>query len=357
MCIASVYSRDNKLLVIYTQGLDTHSAFGQSPDALVTVKFCLVGGKPLPVAWSRRNLHACYLPSAPPRGTRVTLITAQQVQLPSEAQVVLSLHATRKHQVCAMTQIKSEAKYVRDCVDYHHRLGVSLMLINDNNSTDDLDHVLLNFSKDVVLKVDWPWQKSQAQAYSFARVLLERSCEWVFFMDLDQYVYTTEPLGAMFAGFNDSIAQVCLYSKQFHHSGLVKCPTAAPPLVYTYLEGISPSPNCATRISQASLVSHIHMFGLRARAGKTVLLTVDQGKWFSHYSTRCWEDYRAKFFKGRNGLVNDWPVTAEASSDAPPDTWVRRLDLVKDAAQKDLYTKLMSGMSKHSYMNPLPGQA
>lgn len=77
----------------------------------------------------------------------------------------------------------------------------------------------------------------------------------MFFKDLDQYIYSAEPLGDMFKRYNKSVAQVCLYSKQFHHSGLVKCPAAAPPLVYTLLHHVAVGsiPNCATRISQLVL--------------------------------------------------------------------------------------------------------
>lgn len=104
-CIAAVYSVETTLLVVYTQGLDTRPMFHQSPDAVKTVKFCQVGNHMLPIAWSRLNIHACLMPSEPPSGTPVTLVTVEQMQLPSEAYVVLPLRATEKHRVCATTQI------------------------------------------------------------------------------------------------------------------------------------------------------------------------------------------------------------------------------------------------------------
>jgi hypothetical protein len=342
LCIASVWCPSRRALVVYTQGLDSRSVYNQT-RTIPVVTFCLVDNQRFPVSESQFNVHVCLLPNQPAPGVPVTLVSSQDQVLESDAFVILPREVKNKNKVCAATQIKSEAKYVRHWLDYHFKLGLEYMHFNDNNSTDDLQLVLKQYDEQMTQSVFWPWKKSQPQAYSFARVFLESSCDWVFFMDLDQYIYSNESLPNALGRFDHSAVQVCLFSKQYHHSGLVTCPDVPLPLIFTSLQQqeVSTAPNCATRVSNASFSSHIHHFDMVS--GSTVRLGIDSNKYFSHYSLRCWEDFRAKFFKGRNGLVNDWKATGSAITGALPKDWVFSSSLKRDLSHRDFYLQLMHG--------------
>lgn len=87
--------------------------------------------------------------------------------------------------------VKNEGKYIREWVLYHFSIGVSKIIVYNNESDDDTSIKISEMSKTYpVTEIAWP---------SFARVSPQRSayndgirkcsdCEWGIFIDADEFI-------------------------------------------------------------------------------------------------------------------------------------------------------------------------
>lgn len=94
-----------------------------------------------------------------------------------------------RYAACLCTMIKGDAAQAPDWVDYHRRLGFDAVYIMDNSDGGDDPALWAAFGRrpDVVL-VRWPWVKSQTQGYSWFLTAARERCEWVAFMDVDNWL-------------------------------------------------------------------------------------------------------------------------------------------------------------------------
>jgi hypothetical protein len=93
--------------------------------------------------------------------------------------------------VCACTMIWNGAKFLREWVMFHDRMGVERFFLYDNNSDDDLDSVVksLQSSNFNLSRHVWPWLKTQEAGFSHCASQAMPICEWVAFIDLDEFLF------------------------------------------------------------------------------------------------------------------------------------------------------------------------
>lgn len=102
-----------------------------------------------------------------------------------------------KHFVCACTMIWNQARFLKEWIMYHSYLGVERWYLYDNNSDDEIEEVVseclaqYNVSRHV-----WPWRKTQEAGFSHCALGAQADCEWVMFIDVDEFVYPLRYLDA-----------------------------------------------------------------------------------------------------------------------------------------------------------------
>ena len=267
--------------------------------------------------------------------------TATVVVLASPAAESTTAASQRKslpHAICAVTIVRNEAPFLQEYFTYHSRLGVELFVVFDNNSTDTTLTVLEMNRALGVHHIAWPYRKSQAPAYLAAYIATRPLCEYTLFMDMDQFItlgparpyHDTSLLevfrNASVANVNGTVAQVCLHSKAFHSSGLVRRPKSG--VVDSYRRArpaLEQNPNCAVRPVTLKLDARIHWFMMPPNNTRVVLDPATAV--FNHYKEKSWEDYLRKF-EGRIGLVKDWVVPKNLSLERAPPDWGAGPDVV-----------------------------
>eukprot|EP00897_Mesotaenium_endlicherianum_P005226 jgi/Mesen1/4731/ME000241S03781 len=97
----------------------------------------------------------------------------------------------KPHLICVCTMVWDSAKFVREWVTYHARMGVSRFLIYDNNSEDELARAVegLAAAGFAVTRHLWPWMKTQEAGFSHCAVRAQDECEWLMYIDVDEFVF------------------------------------------------------------------------------------------------------------------------------------------------------------------------
>ncbi|MEG4227930.1 FkbM family methyltransferase [Microcoleus sp. N9_B2] len=96
-----------------------------------------------------------------------------------------------KLSVCAI--LKNEAPYLIEWLEFHKIAGVERFYLYDNNSTDNpLDVVRPYVKSGEVIWHDWPLIPGQLQAYEHCLETYRQESEWIAFIDLDEFLFTTE---------------------------------------------------------------------------------------------------------------------------------------------------------------------
>src|SRR5208283_5168867 len=95
--------------------------------------------------------------------------------------------------ICAVA--KNEAVYLPEWIAFHSLQGVSDFLIFDNQSTDNTKEVLAQIARHVpVSVVDWPgdnYYKMQMDAYREGAERLIGRVDWVAFIDIDEFLFSS----------------------------------------------------------------------------------------------------------------------------------------------------------------------
>nr|GEX18399.1 glycosyltransferase family 92 protein-like [Tanacetum cinerariifolium] len=97
-----------------------------------------------------------------------------------------------KKLLCACTMVYNVAKFLKEWVIYHANIGVEKFVLYDNGSDDDLDEVvkvLKSRGYDVEVRF-WLWPKTQEAGYSHAVFVDKGSCNWMMYIDVDEFVYS-----------------------------------------------------------------------------------------------------------------------------------------------------------------------
>lgn len=96
----------------------------------------------------------------------------------------------RRHGLAVCSIVCEEGRYLREFVEFHRIVGVEHFYLYDNGSTDDTRDVLAPYiEEEVVTYIDFPHPVAQVAAYNHCARSFGRLCEWIAFMDADEFFF------------------------------------------------------------------------------------------------------------------------------------------------------------------------
>lgn len=267
---------------------------------------------------------------------------AHRVLVPSVAKISTPEPGTKthKHELCVCTMLWNQADTIREWITYHSWLGVSRWFIYDNNSDDDIKSVIKNLDLDGynVTRHVWPWIKTQEAGFSHCAMKARPECNWVSFMDVDEFYYFPYPdltrprptltpfpgqgsLRNLVSNFtsSSSIGEIRTACRSFGPSGLSSRPKQGVTVGYTCR---LQSPERHKSIIRpdaldSTLMNVVHHFHLRK--GFTYMDLHPSIAVINHYKYQVWEAFRAKFYRRVATYVADWRDNQnEGSRDRAP---------------------------------------
>ncbi|GLT43407.1 hypothetical protein SLA2020_173570 [Shorea laevis] len=273
---------------------------------------------------------------------------------------------TRKpYEMCICTMVLNQAKFLKEWVMYHARIGVQRWYIYDNNSDDNTDGVikrLLDANYNVSRHV-WPWIKTQEAGFAHCALRARDSCVWVGFIDVDEFFHLKS--GLMFhdvlqnvslrydgvTSFGNSrkkygnIGEIRVSCYSFGPSGHKHVPVQGVTVGYT-CRILAPERHKSIIRPEAlnsSLINVVHHFHLRdgfrfLNMNKGVMVV-------NHYKYQVWEVFKEKFHRRVATYVVDWldERNVRSKDRAPglgnraiePQDWSNRFCEVRDTGLRD----------------------
>ncbi|CAK9165173.1 unnamed protein product [Ilex paraguariensis] len=245
-----------------------------------------------------------------------------------------------KYELCVCTMVWNQASSLREWIMYHAWLGVERWFIYDNNSDDGIKDVIeeLELEDYNVTRHLWPWIKTQEAGFSHCALRARDECNWVSFMDVDEFFYFPFPtprlqrkrklgfpgqnsLRNLVANFSSStrVAEIRTGCHSFAPSGLNSPPSQGVTVGYTcrlqsperHKSIVRPD---ALDITLLNVVHHFHL-----SKGFKYLNLPHSIAVINHYKYQVWEVFRAKFFRRVATYVVDWQESQnEGSRDRAP---------------------------------------
>ncbi|KAL3511223.1 hypothetical protein ACH5RR_030624 [Cinchona calisaya] len=270
----------------------------------------------------------------------------EHVVLPSVAKI-FSLKSTkgsvknhRKYELCVCTMVWNQGFALREWIMYHAWLGVERWFIYDNNSDDTIKEVIqeleqVNYN---VTRHLWPWVKTQEAGFSHCALRAKDECNWVSFMDVDEFFYFPystaqhqafrkvgyagqNSLRALVANVSSSprISEIRTTCHSFGPSGLTKQPPQGVTAGYT-CRLQSPERHKSIIRPEAldtTLLNVVHHF--RLKNGFKYLNLPQSTAVINHYKYQVWDVFKAKFYRRVATYVSDWQENHnEGSRDRAP---------------------------------------
>ncbi|KAJ8749849.1 hypothetical protein K2173_013764 [Erythroxylum novogranatense] len=283
------------------------------------------------------------------------------LQLPSEP----STGSQKPYEMCVCTMLRNQARFLREWIMYHGRIGVQRWFIYDNNSDDDIEEIIVslvdahfNISRHV-----WPWIKTQEAGFAHCALRARASCEWVGFIDIDEFFHM--PLGSslhqVLSNYRN-MSEIRVTCHSFGPSGLNHVPTEGVMISYTCRLLTSERHKSIVRPEalNSTLINVVHHFHLRDGFR---FVNADRGMLvINHYKYQVWEVFKEKFYRRVATYVTDWQNKQNVGSKdrtpglgtraiEPPD-WSSRFCEVTDTGLRDRVLKSF----KDPMSNVLPWQ-
>ncbi|KAK9135680.1 hypothetical protein Syun_015010 [Stephania yunnanensis] len=289
----------------------------------------------------------------------------------------------KKSLLCACTMVHNVAKFLKEWVMYHSHVGVERFILYDNDSSDDLFHVVdelnnnnnnnsspssssnvVNYKVDVV---SWPWPKAQEAGFSHSAMYAKSSCTWMMYMDVDEFVFSpswmnssrpsTKMITSLLPNASSSISSTTLINSSSTSNTsnigqvMIKCLDFGPSGRKTHpKEGVMQGYTCRRRGDERhksvvkleaiddSLGNVVHHFELKKGFnGRTV--GVKDGV-VNHYKYQAWSEFKAKFRRRVSTFVVDWTEEGSLKSKdrtpglgfeaVEPEGWANQFCEVKD---------------------------
>lgn len=326
------------------------------------------------VTSSAQEVFRCGRPKILENSTRKMSVTLELIK---ERNVILSSVAQysphelrtidfteRKTLMCACTMVYNVAKFLREWVMYHARVGVDKFILYDNDSDDGLDGTVqgLNRAGFDVRTVYWPWPKTQEAGFSHCALHAEKLCEWVAFVDVDEFILSPtwlsrrKPDPNMLSssllpkGTNPArVGQVSVKCVEFGPSNRTVHPVQGVTQGYTCRRKFDRRHKSIVMMEAVhpSLLNVVHHFKLRdgfrsSQLGKHRAIV-------NHYKYQAWPEFRSKFRRRVSAYVVDWQKSTNLKSNdrAPglgfqaiePPGWARRFCEKVDVRLKVLTRK------------------
>ncbi|KAL0461744.1 UNVERIFIED_CONTAM: Glycosyltransferase family 92 protein RCOM [Sesamum latifolium] len=261
----------------------------------------------------------------------------------------------KKHELCVCTMLRNQARFLREWVMYHAHVGVQRWFIYDNNSDDDIEAVvesLMDASYKVTRHV-WPWIKTQEAGFAHCALRAQDSCEWVGFIDVDEFFHLPSGLSLKDVVANASrpseVAELRVPCHSFGPSGLKNVPVKGVMAGYT-CRLAAPERHKSIVKPEAldtSLINVVHHFHLKSGFRH---INMNRSKLvINHYKYQVWEVFKEKFYRRVATYVSDWQQERNVGSKdrAPglgtkaiePLDWSMRFCEVKDTGLRDRILK------------------
>jgi hypothetical protein len=334
---------------------------------------CLLGGVARPVVRSKQFWYTkfttaflCELPAEPERLAAGALLTIvhRGAPVPSTARYRPELFVDSvksddadvgplRYGTCMVTQMRDMAYMVDEWVDYHRHIGIDHFYIYDNNSTDDLA-ARYGRGHDDIEVIPWPWRRSQNQAYSHALAFARSRCHWIFFADVDYFLFplTSPPtvqgivahvLGHSPCSASSSVVELRFEGLRPSHDNLTTCPDK--PVIETYIHSRTDKDAYdlgfgLVMSSAADALHHIHFAELQPHR-KSVKVAHDVAFGY-HFSDRCWPQYYRQKCFGR-GSIRDWDIPDDVDETHPKKEWwdIGKHAVVTDTRLRDFKRTLV----------------
>lgn len=275
--------------------------------------------------------------------------------------------ARKEHEICVCTMLRNGARFLKEWVMYHGRIGVQRWFIYDNNSEDEINDVIDELSKSNhrITRHVWPWVKTQEAGFAHCAIRARELCEWVGFIDVDEYFHLPTPdlptiqdvIRNQTATTSFNVGELRGSCHSFGPSDLTRIPPEGVTVGYTcrlqrperHKSIVKPE---AMNTSLINIVHHFHL------SEGYVSLNVDKELMVvNHYKYQVWEVFREKFYRRVATYVVDWQNEENESSKdrvpglgtravEPPD-WAGRFCEVRDTGLRDRVMEMFSDAKTH----------
>ncbi|KAH7577248.1 hypothetical protein JRO89_XS01G0227400 [Xanthoceras sorbifolium] len=258
----------------------------------------------------------------------------------------------KEHVMCICTMLRNQARFFREWIMYHAQIGVQRWFIYDNNSDDDIEDViklLLSYSNYNITRHIWPWIKTQESGFAHCALRARDTCEWVGFIDVDEFFHVPTGLTIhdVIENFstNSTIGELRASCHSFGPSGLKQVPTQGVMVGYTCRQAAPERHKSIVRPEalNSTLINVVHHFHLK---GGFEFLNLDiRTMVINHYKYQVWDVFKEKFYRRVATYVADWQETQNVGSKdrapglgtravEPPD-WSTRFCEVNDTGLRD----------------------
>lgn len=254
----------------------------------------------------------------------------------------------QKSQLCACTMVYNVAKFLREWVMYHSRIGVDKFILYDNKSDDDVMKEVRELKGEGydIETLYWMWPKTQEAGFSHAALYAKDSCQWMMYIDVDEFVFATQwvnssqPSNTMLKELlpspihhdhdHDLDRDVSDNDHPLHHDDghqhgrrpvgqvSIMCNEFGPSNRRSHpAEGVTQGYDCRRKVENRhksivlldaidySLQNAVHHFKLDERyyRGRQLRLEVAV---VNHYKYQVWSEFKAKFRRRVSAYVVDW---------------------------------------------------
>lgn len=357
--VAYAAAIDGSSVVVFVKGLNLRANRDSNPSPF-TCHFTFEGRERVVIRTkaltAAQEVVRCALPQSLKgdegrvEGVRVAVSVQnrgyRRVIMPSVAKVA-SLGKRRrrksegKYELCVCTMVWNQAPAIREWIMYHSWLGVERWFVYDNNSEDEIEGVVkeLDLEGYNVTRHVWPWIKTQEAGFSHCAVRAKDECNWISFMDVDEYFYfpystpkhrrfrkagyamqnSLRTLVSNVSSWSRSVAEIRTSCHSFGPSGLSSAPPQGVTVGYT-CRLQSPERHKSMIRADAldrTLLNVVHHFYLK-KGYKYFNLPASTAV-INHYKYQVWEVFRAKFYRRVATYVADWQQNQnEGSRDRAP---------------------------------------
>ncbi|XP_071924513.1 glycosyltransferase family 92 protein Os08g0121900-like [Coffea arabica] len=414
-------------VVVFAKGLNHRQGINREPSEFKCVFYRgddVANGVRTAVTNSMQEVFRCQRPSElnasfplfsssssssrspPPAGEdperiKVTLETVLDKRvLPSVAYYnpprKLAAKSSGRALLCACTMVYNVAKFLKEWVVYHSKIGVQRFLLYDNGSDDNLKDVVEELVRQGydVNSYFWYWPKAQEAGFSHSAVYAKDSCTWTAYIDVDEFIYSPSwfnssspsssmlhslltlppPVGAATDDHDHnhnnnnnnnnkrsiltsnaeelaslSLGQVHIGCHEFGPSNRTEHPA----------EGVMQGYNCRKQLENRhksivlldavdnSLLNVIHHFSLKP--GYCPRKLSIREALVNHYKFQAWPEFKTKFRRRVSAYVVDWTQQVNPGSNdrtpglgfsaVEPQGWPGKFCEVLDNGLKDLTRK------------------
>lgn len=260
---------------------------------------------------------------------------------------------TKEHEMCICTMVRNQGRFLREWVMYHAEIGVQRWFIYDNNSNDDVEdviHFLVKANYNVSRHV-WPWIKTQEAGFAHCALRARDWCEWVGFIDVDEFFHLptrlllNDVLHNQSNNYMNNVGELRVSCYNFGPSGLKHMPPQGVTVGYTCRLGGWERHKSIVRPEalNSTLINVVHHFHLRdgfqfVNVDREVMV-------INHYKYQVWEVFKDKFYRRVATYVADWQNNQNVGSKdrAPglgtravePEDWSNRFCEVRDIGLRD----------------------